>query len=120
MTVTTSWSSSQTMKAMSYINLFTRNSSARPVSIVFDLFTYYNKYLWLIVKIYLSKWYLRNVESTWGLSSMLSRIDLTGLTSYNVYDLIIHLPTKGLISFISLVNILSYFVTNTSLIGIQS
>jgi hypothetical protein len=120
MMVMTSWSSSQTMKAMSYINLFTRNPSACPVSVVFDLFTYYNKYLWLVVKIYLSKWYLRNVESTWGLSSMLSRIDLTGLTSYNVYDLVVHLPTKGLICFISLVNILSYFMTNTSLIGIQS
>jgi hypothetical protein len=120
MTVTTSWSSSQTTKAMSYIDLFTRNPSARPVSVVFDLFTYYNEYLWLVAKIYLSKWYLRNVESTWGSSSMPSRIDLTGLTSYDVYDLVVHLPTKGLIRFISLVNILSYFVTNTSPIGIQS
>jgi hypothetical protein len=39
------------MKAMSYINLFIRNPSAHPVSVVFDLFTYYNEHLWLIVKI---------------------------------------------------------------------
>jgi hypothetical protein len=51
---------------------------------------------------------------------MPSRIDLTGLTPYNVYNLVVHLPTKGLIHFISLVNNLSYFMINTSLIEIQS